>query len=92
MAWGDMLYKKVQLSWAIQTSAGLPLIGRYWTFPSDKVFRDTTELVLHPRLFETRREARDSIRSMKAQKFVSFPKARVIRVVIVVEEQRGGAQ
>ncbi len=75
-----------QLSWAIDTRSGEGhgFIGRYWRFGLED-HTSRAGHVLRPRLFETRKEARVALKEMKSKDYVSFPKARVARVSVIVE-------
>lgn len=77
-----------QRAWAIHTRSpeGHDFLGRYWRFGDEQ----PPPGVLQTRLFETRAQARKALEAYRAAPYVPWPKARVVRVNIRVEEAQDG--
>lgn len=80
-----MKTRRESRSWAIDVNDGesYAFIGRYW----DEEGFPELHHPLPTRLFDTRREARDFCRKMKSHPYKAYPKARVVRVRVVVEAE-----
>ncbi len=71
--------------WAIAARTGKfdGLIGRFWAEAGYPQW--PSSVPIGPRLFQTRAEARDFLRKMKGHRWVAYPNAQVVRVLVSVE-------
>ncbi|KKL93799.1 hypothetical protein LCGC14_1870990, partial [marine sediment metagenome] len=58
-------------------------IGRFWVEAGCPQW--PSSVPVQPRLFQTRAEARDFLRKMKGHRWVAYPNAQVVRVLVSVE-------
>ena len=81
-------------AWAIDTQSyeGHGYLGRYWWFKGKS--HNIPEHLEDCRvaLFNTRRIARENLRYMKTQEYVPFPKAKVVKVEIIIRPVKKGME
>ena len=75
---------KQQYAWAIN-NGDTGLLGRYWWFGNESPHPMKPQHEGCPvSLFKTKREALVALRSDKAQAYVAYPKAKVVKVQLTI--------